>query len=156
MARKVQRGPGALPSSGKVPREGGTGRQPCSLGGWGCSSGEPPSKRPEIIPNPLSNTGPQSSLSLFKSSLKLRAPPCLLFLHFTSHYPVCLSVLSVSITLKFPSSSLGHQTGPGTEEVLNKYLLKAAVSLTFTLHGARDRVLSPPSLRHVQYPPEMA
>lgn len=109
VARKAQEeGPGALLSCGKVPREGGTRREPSSLGGWGCSSREPPSKTSGINQNSLSNLACRALSSKGSSPCVLSALLCV-SCHLTLHY-VWLSVLSITITCKFPP---GNQIIPG-------------------------------------------
>lgn len=72
--RAQEEGPGALLSCGKVPREGGTGRQPSSLGGWGYSSRCPESTRIHAWP---------AGLSLQKAA-HWTCPVCLALCFFTS------------------------------------------------------------------------
>lgn len=144
MARKAQgKGLGALPSPGKVPREGGTGRQPSSLDGWSCSSRKSPTKRPGLIQDPLSNTG-QAPLPLQKAVLEIACSAwlCVSSFHLTLYF-VSLCGLLVPITHKFSSSFPGYQTGPGMGEVLNNHLLREALPLAFTLCGTPDLGLLP-------------
>lgn len=131
------KGPGALSSSGKVPREGGTGGQPSILGGWGCSSREPPLKRLKSSRIHLATLG-HRALSSKVSQLKL--PTC-----SVSSFPLILHCVLVLLCVSPRHSQIDfHQIGP--DRMLNKYLLREAVSQTLNLCGHRTRCSDlPPS-----------